>query len=426
MASMRKDKAVVVGLDGVPRSLIARLCANGVTPRIAELAASSPLQEMTVTLPEISAVSWPSFCTGVGPGRHGVFGFTDLKPGTYDLRFTNAGDVKAPAIWDVLGAKKKRSVVINQPGTYPARPIGGVMIAGFVAIDFDRAVQPPAARPRLREMGYEIDVDTVACRTDHALLEKQLIQTLDGRRKAAYWLWDNETWDYFELVITGTDRLHHYMWDAVEDRNHPRHGFCMDYYRQVDDVVGALYDRASRAGFPFYLLSDHGFCSCRYEFYLSAWLEAEGYLSWEGEKRDVLAALAPNSRAFALDPNRIYFNYAGKYPRGCVRGADAPALAAEIKAKLSALVHGGRPVFQAVYERDELYEGPYAAAGPDLVAVAHNGFDVKAHLGKSELFAATDLTGMHTQKDAVFWAEGVTLPNGVITDVAGLLLRNFR
>ena len=237
MAGSKKGKAVVLGLDGVPCSLLRRLCAEGVTPRIAALAAASPLQEMTVTLPEISAVSWPSFCTGVGPGRHGVFGFTDLKPGTYDLRFTNVGDVKAPALWDIISRDKKRSVIINQPGTYPARPIAGVMIAGFVAIDFDRAVQPASLRPRLRELGYDIDVDTVACRKDHALLEKQLIQTLDGRRKAAIWLWDHEAWDYYELVITGTDRLHHYMWDAVVDPHHPRHGFCMDYYRQVDDCL---------------------------------------------------------------------------------------------------------------------------------------------------------------------------------------------
>ena len=156
-----RTKVVVVGLDGVPHSLVEKLVADGVTPAMALLAQEAPFSRMTVTLPEISAVSWPSFATGLNPGGHGVFGFTELKAGTYDLRFTSSADVKAPTIWDRLGRVRKRAIVINQPSTYPANQINGVLVAGFVAVDFDRAIMPPAVRPKLRELGYEIDIDTV-------------------------------------------------------------------------------------------------------------------------------------------------------------------------------------------------------------------------------------------------------------------------
>lgn len=421
----KQRKAVVIGLDGVPHSLVTRLGAEGVTPRLAELAAAGTLAPMTVTLPEISAVSWPSFSTGVGPGGHGVFGFTDLKPGTYDLRFTNAADVKAPTLWDQLGRVGKRAVVINQPGTYPARVINGALVAGFVAVDFDRAIQPPALRSKLRELGYEIDVDTVKCRTDHALLEKQLQSTLDGRRAAGRWLWDHEAWDYFELVVTGTDRLHHYMWDALVDPAHPRHDFCLDYYRRVDALVGEFRDRADKEGAAFHVVSDHGFCACEAEVFISTWLAQEGYLAFEGEPKS-LAAMAAGARVFALDPNRFYINIAGKYPKGCVRPADVAALREELKAKLLALDYRGRPVIQAVYFNEEIYEGPYAAAGPDLVAVAHRGFDLKAHLGKPAVFAATDLTGMHTHDDALFWSAGALPADFRITQCAGVIMDNFK
>jgi predicted AlkP superfamily phosphohydrolase/phosphomutase len=417
----RARKAVVVGLDGVPHSLVRRLSDEGVTPRLAQLAAAGHLVPMTVTLPEISAVSWPSFATGVGPGGHGVFGFTDLKPASYDLRFTNAADVKAPTLWERLGRVGKRAVVINQPGTYPARAINGVMVAGFVAVDFDRAITPPALRPRLRALGYEIDVDTVKCRTDHELLRKQLLSTLDGRRAAARWLWEHERWDYFELVVTGTDRLHHYMWDALADAGHPQHQFCLDYYAAVDALVGEFYDRAQADGAAFFLVSDHGFCACEVEVFLSRWLEQEGYLALEKADQPTLAALGAGSRVFALDPNPLYLNLAGKYPRGCVRPGEGPALAAELKAKLLALTYKGRPVIRRVFGRDEIYEGPYAAAGPDLVAVAHNGFDLKAHLGKPAVFAATDLTGMHTYDDALFWSREAPPPDMHITRCAGMI-----
>ncbi|MGD8719282.1 MAG: alkaline phosphatase family protein [Candidatus Zixiibacteriota bacterium] len=421
----KKRRAVVVGLDGMPHSLVEKFTAAGVMPRLAELGGRSPFARMTVTLPEISAVSWPSFATGTNPGGHGVFGFTDLKPGTYDLRFTSSADVKAPTIWERLGRVRKKAVVVNQPSTYPARPVNGVLIAGFVAIDFDRAVMPPALRPRLRELGYEIDVDTVKCREDHELLASQLVSTLDGRRKAAAYLWDNEDWDYFELVVTGTDRLQHYLWDALEDEGHPRHKFCLDYYRNVDAFVGELYDRAESAGASFYLLSDHGFCAVDQEFYLNTWLAQEGYLSLEGDKKDSFAAIAPGSRAFALDPNRIYINVAGKYPRGNVRPGDVPALKAEIAERLRALTFDGRPVFRRIFDRDEMYAGPYAEQGPDMVAVAHPGFDVKAHLGKAEAFSRTNLTGMHTYDDAVFWSAAPPSDNVIITDLADIILAEY-
>ncbi|UCH78182.1 MAG: alkaline phosphatase family protein [Candidatus Coatesbacteria bacterium] len=421
----KKRRAVVVGLDGMPYSLLQELAAAEVMPHLASLGRERPFARMTVTLPEISAVSWPSFATGLDPGGHGVFGFTDLKAGTYELRFTSSADVKAPTIWERLGRSRKRAVVINQPSTYPARPINGALIAGFVAIDFDRAVMPPPLRPRLRELGYEIDVDTVKCREDHDLLQTQLRETLDGRRRAAAYLWDHESWDYFELVITGTDRLQHYLWDAVADPNHPRHEFCREYYREVDRLVGEIYERAAEAGCAFYLLSDHGFCGVGQEFYLNTWLAQEGYLAFDGEAQDTFEAMAPRTRAFALDPNRIYVHAAGKYPRGAVRPGDVAALRAELRDRLRGVSYDGRPVFREVFAREEIYDGPHAAQGPDLVAVAYPGFDVKAHLAKPEVFARTNLTGMHTYDDAVFWSAEAPPANVHITDLADLILANY-
>lgn len=421
----KKSRAVVFGLDGVPHSLVEKLVADGATPHLAELARAGRFARMTVTLPEISAVSWPSFATGLNPGGHGVFGFTELKPGTYDVRFTSSADVKAPTIWGRLGRVRKRAVVINQPSTYPATAINGVLVAGFVAVDFDRAIMPPPLRTKLRQLGYEIDIDTVKCREDHDLLQRQLMTTLAGRRQAATYLWENENWDYFEVVVTGTDRLHHYLWDALADEAHPRHGFCLEYYREVDRFVGEIFARAQDAGAAFYLLSDHGFCGVDREVYLNTWLEQGGFLAFEGGKNDSLAALAAGTRAFALDPNRIYVNVAGKHPRGAVRPGDVPAIKADIKAALLALSYDGRPVIKKVFGRDEIYDGPYAANGPDLVAVARPGFDLKAHLGKTEVFAKTNLSGMHTYDDAVFWSAQPSPADVNITDLADFIMANY-
>ena len=109
-------------------------------------------------------VSWTSFMTGANPGTHGIFGFTDFKPGSYEIRFPNFLDMKAPTIWQTLADKGKKSVVINQPSTYPARPVNGILVSGFVAIELAKAVYPLNRLAALEKMGYRTDIDTLKSR----------------------------------------------------------------------------------------------------------------------------------------------------------------------------------------------------------------------------------------------------------------------
>ena len=84
----KRKRTCVIGLDGVPISLFKRLADEGVLSQTAQCLSGGKLQEMTVSVPEISSVSWSSFMTGKDPGEHGIFGFIDLKPGTYELLCT--------------------------------------------------------------------------------------------------------------------------------------------------------------------------------------------------------------------------------------------------------------------------------------------------------------------------------------------------
>jgi len=425
----KKGRACVVGLDGVPHSLVQRFIEDGTMPALAEIVRNGHLGKMKVTLPEISAVSWPSFMTGSNPGRHSIFGFTDLKPNSYSMRFPSYGDLRAPTIWDKLAEQKKRSVVINQPSTYPARPLEGVMISGFVALSLRKSVHPKSILPRLEQGGYIIDIDTLRAREDHAYLLSENSKILEARERATNYFWDEEKWDYFEVVVTGTDRLHHYLWEALDDESHPHHEAFLSYYRQVDAFVGRIHSKFRKltgAGDTtpgFYVLSDHGFTGVKREFYLSAWLKKEGFLKLEKDDADSLEAIADGTRAFALDPSRIYLNMVGKYPKGCVKPEDVKPIVADLKAGLTELTHDGEQVIYKVFEREEAYDGPFAEQGPDLIAVSNYGFDVKGSPKQQELFGRTPLTGMHTWDDA-FLCSAEELPEELnITDVADIILQ---
>jgi predicted AlkP superfamily phosphohydrolase/phosphomutase len=420
----KKNRACVVGLDGVPYSLLLELADEGIMPETAKLISSGHLHRMKASLPEISAVSWTDFMTGTNSGTHGIFGFTDFKPASYEIRFPNSLDLKKETIWDILGARGKKSIIINQPSTYPARKINGTLISGFVAIDMSRAVFPPGIKPVLEQMGYQIDIDTLKSREDHAFLWQELGKTLSGRQKALHHFWDEE-WDYFEFVITGTDRLHHFLWNAYNDEGHPYHAKFLDYYRQIDQVihkVAASFRRLTGDETGLFFLSDHGFTGIEQEVYLNAWLEEEGYLKFVNHSPKGLEEITPETRAFALDPNRIYLNLKNKFPQGRVEEADKEKLKTEIAQKLKTLEYGGKKVIRKIFSAEEAYSGPLVNKGPDLLVLSEYGFDLKGSVKKKEVFGRTNLQGMHTWDDAFFWSAADHGPDLKISDLAKIIL----
>ncbi len=427
LKSKKTNRACVIGLDGVPYGMIVELARRGVMSTMARLMDIGKIHQMKASLPEISSVSWTDFMTGTNAGTHGIFGFTDFKPKSYTVRYPNFLDVKAPTIWEKLGARGKKSVVINQPSTYPARRIEGVLISGFVALELAKAVWPMSYRAVLEQMGYQIDVDILKCRESPEILWQELSKTMAGGQKALNFFWE-EGWDYFEYVVTGTDRLHHFLWRAYEDPSHPSHQSFLDFYRHIDRLIGkivAAYHKLTNTYAGFYILSDHGFTGIDQEVYLNAWLEKNGYLKFIKPEPESLEDIHGRSRAFALDPNRIYLNYKNKFPKGSVERSARKALKGDIAAKLAKLEYQGRRVVRQVFMAEDVYSGLYASKGPDLLVVGEPGFDMKGSVRKKDIFGRPALQGMHTWDDAFFWATEDLGDDLKIADVAPVILKNY-
>ena len=424
----KKTRSCTIGLDGVPYSLVLEMADRGVMPAMAELLKNGHLHRMKASLPEISAVSWTDFMTGTDSGTHGIFGFTDLKPGSYSLRFPNFLDVRKETLWDTLGKMGKKSIILNQPSTYPAKPLNGVLVSGFVALDLAKAVYPLAQKSVLDRLGYQVDIDTMKSRQDHAFFWSELQKTTDGRERAIDHFW-KEDWDFFEFVFTGTDRLHHFLWNAYDDPNHSDHGRFLDYYRRLDGIIGRIilsYRRLTGGLAGLYLLSDHGFCQIVQEVYLNVWLQQEGYLSFEGDAPQGLESIGGDSAAFALDPNRIYLHTRGRFPKGAVEESSKQALREEISRKLLGLEFQGRKIIRKVFDAAAVYNGPLSASGPDLLVLAEPGFDLKGSVKKKEIFGRTDLEGMHTWDDAFLWSEGKLSDDLMIRQVSAAILSHYQ
>lgn len=401
-------RAAFLGLDGTPYTLVKDLISRGVMPNLASVAGSGTIMQMDTTLPEVSSVAWTTFMTGVNPAVHGIYGFMDLKPGTYELYFPNSRHIKARTLWDKLGDTGRRSVVINVPSTYPARPLNGVLTAGFVALDLKKATYPEDAYEYLSGIGYRIDVDTKKARESADFLVDDLKATLAKRREAILKYLSGGDWDLFIGVVTETDRLHHFLWSAYTDESHPLHGFFLDYYRDIDSLIGEVAGimRDRHPGVPYMIMSDHGFTLTETEVYINHWLRANGYQELSSSPAKSWDDVGGSTRAFALDPSRIYINTKGRYPRGTVEPGGYDGLREELAAGLMGIEYEGRKVMKAVYRKEEIYDGPCMESAPDLVLLSNHGFDLKGSIAKETLFDKGFLTGMHTRDDAVLVLSG--------------------
>lgn len=430
----------VLGLDGVPFTLLNRLFASGVMPNLADIAWRGAFLQMDSTLPAVSSVAWTSFMTGENPGRHGIFGFTDLKPGALELHLPSFDDIRCPAIWQDFPEKKH--VVVNLPFTYPAREINGVLISGFVAPVLDRSVYPADLVSWLRSRNYRIDVDAVRGRHNRKGLIEDLFETLRVREEVIFALMESLPWDLFIGVITGTDRLHHFFFDALDDPEHPFHEDCITYYRRVDQFVGRFTERLA-GHTKLLVLSDHGFTTLRRQVYVNHILHVAGYLSFVRLNPQSIGDIAPSSLALAMDPTRIYLNTRDRFKRGLLLHREAIEVREKLKSDLENLRLrdvgiGGRngegdadrKLFKAILTREELYGEDCIESAPDLVIIPVPGYDPKASIPAPGASSKDIFTGMHTHDDAFLIGNDPALAHRLsrphIADVAGLIRESLK
>lgn len=416
----------VLGLDGLSLDMARTL--GSTLPNIGELAARPGTSTIQAELPELSPVNWTSFYTALGPEDHGVFGFSRVDPATGGLFISDFSQVAAPTIFDRLGDGGFTSRSLNLPNTYPARPIRGMLVSGFVAPDLDRACHPPFLAHRLRDMGYRLEADTDRGKDDPAFLLEDLARTLDSRIKALDLLWQGLSWDLFVFVLTETDRLFHFLFHAVADVAHPLHPGCMEFLSLWDRALGRCLEMFDELPDPkrLIVMADHGFGPVLTEFDLNVWLAERGLITLPENPRSEMdgAEAILGSRAFALDPGRIYLRTESRFPDGSLSLLESQTLLADLERELAAVTFQGRPILEGVHRREDLYPGPMVERAPDLVCVPAPGFDLKAKFDRSEPFGLHARTGTHRPEGAIFHDSRGGVPKRT-RDVGRLVLEHF-
>jgi predicted AlkP superfamily phosphohydrolase/phosphomutase len=423
---MSSPRTILIGLDGMPFRLICDLAGDGTMPHTKALIEQGVFRTMASSIPEISSVAWSSIITGTNPAEHGIFGFTDLAVGSYRTVYPNLASLKCSPFWEQ--AALGRCVILNVPSTYPARELDGVLVAGFVALNLEKATFPPALVLKLKELDYRIDVDFGRASQSIPYFLNDLDKTLEARIATYRYLWSSENWDTFMLVFTGTDRLAHFLWDAYEQETHEHHAAFLEHLSRVDAVIGEIADRLGALD-RLILLSDHGFERLDKELYVNYELRQRGLLAFQEGAPARLTNLSEQTKAFALDPGRIYLHMQGKYPRGSVSPQDRAYVLEDIEALYGSLEVEGQPAIQRIYRKEEIYAGPLLDRAPDLVLLANAGYNLRATIDPRQLWDTGIRTGKHST-DAFLLVAGNLAPEAIpseptVEDVVGIMVNGL-
>ncbi|MBM3293954.1 MAG: nucleotide pyrophosphatase [Candidatus Aminicenantes bacterium] len=189
-------------------------------------------------------------------------------------------------------------------------------------------------------------------------------------------------------VFETTDSISHMFWRYL-DGGHPAliagpreagPKVIEDLFVRMDEMLGRMR-RRMRPGAALFVMSDHGFKPFKRGVNLNTWLRENGYLALKGGARgdgewfkDVDWS---KTKAYALGLGGIYVNQKGREAQGTVAaGEEAKSLRAELKAKLSGLKDGeaGATAINHIYDKDEIYKGPYKDNAPDLIVGYNEGF----------------------------------------------------
>jgi predicted AlkP superfamily phosphohydrolase/phosphomutase len=478
-------KVLVIGLDGASWNLLRPMLRMKLLPHLEMLIQSGTSGNLLSVDPPISPSSWASFITGQNPGKHGIYDFGVPVPGGYHLRLANATMIAPDSLWSVLGQNGKRLGVINVPMTFPPQKANGFIVSGMMTPSPKSSFTFPEELKQelIDQLGtYHIELDFVQTGKhlgkgylstyfgDHYVrFLNELAKVADARQGAINYLMDTQPWDFFMAVLTGTDRIQHYMWDYITQDfagGDPRAEIrrrALDYYRRVDAIIGDMLDRADDDT-AVIVLSDHGFGPAKYEVCLNKWLADIGMLapsrglggklmSWlghlmqsKGISRERLAkilklkrieqvsALAATidwsqTRASQRLTNSIHLNVRGRDPEGIVEpGKEYESLREFLIGELLKLEDPdtGQTIVTEALRKQDLYSGPYLENAPDIVLRFRDGYfanrrdlDVPSYLTRP-----TMRTGEH-QREGILIAKGPGIREQFTLPVSASILDIF-
>ena len=478
MNSAKKNKVLVIGLDGATFDLIDPWIEQGKLPVLSTVLKEGTRSPLLSTPLSNSAQAWSSFITGKNPGKHGIYDFFETLPDSYGVRFLNASFRKGKSLWRLVSDAGKKVGVINVPITYPPEAVNGFLIPGLDSPGIDGDFAYPKGlmyEINRRVGGYILEAGIWGHirrgRPDMAV--EGLLKMVKTRTATARYLMKEKAWDLFVVVYTATDKVQHHFWKYIdptrpESRSvQPYREAILKVYEEIDRGLGELLTVAGDAS--VIIMSDHGAGpSSRRTMYINRWLHSEGFLhfkdtgglsgKWGSLKygflaevneelkkrlprraKEIMLRLFPTLRdkvdsvlflpgidwaktvAYSRENHpAIFMNTKGREIEGQVEpGDEYEQVRNHIMERLRRLrdPETGKPIAGQIFKREELYDGLEAFKAPDIIFQWNDFLYVHRPSGSDQSKKFLETLG----DKALQASENTTRPSGIHRDY-GILI----
>jgi predicted AlkP superfamily phosphohydrolase/phosphomutase len=372
---------MIIGLDCAEPSLVLERWRSEL-PVLDGLISRGLHGRLTSVIPPITVPAWSCMMSSRTPGELGVYGFRNRSDHSYDGMFiANGSAIKEPRLWDFATRHGKRSIVLGVPGTYPPRPLNGVMVTCFLTPSTEvQYTYPPMLRREVEQVVGEYMFDVKDFRTeDKEYLLRQVYEMTDRRFALAEHLLSTKPWELFAMVEMGPDRMHHGFWKDMDPEHRkyvpggPHESAILDYHRHVDSLIGRLLTHADDET-AVLVVSDHGAKRMDGGIRVNEWLRREGLLATAREPEgrtsvnevgiDWSGTVAWGEGGYY---SRIFMNVRGREPEGIVAPEDYECVRGDLARRLAAIPdERGEPIATKVYRPEDVYPEVKGVA-PDLI-----------------------------------------------------------
>ena len=475
---------LIIGFDGATFDLIRPWAAEGYLPNLAALIRDGVSADLASTLPPVTSPAWPTFMTGVNPGKHGVFDF--IQPHGENFTLVNSTRIRQPTLWQRLSKMGYRVGVLNVPVTYPPYPVNGYLITDILSPPNATISYPADLIDRYAaELGpYRVAPDVQYKPGNETEFIADIYDLIDTHGRWALKLMEAEPVDVLMVHMIAMDIAKHALWRFM-DHSHARHESTpyeyalRDGYARVDAVIGRLMDKLP-PGSNTIVMSDHGFGPLKNMVNLNVFFMQQGLMKL---KPDIVTQLKAWAFRHGITPatayqwiarvglqnniarvskkarnnivskflsfdsvdwsrtiaysmghvGQVYINRLGRDAHGIVPDSEYERRLAEVSEVLAELRDvDGRPILTNLVRGRDAYHGPYAQLGPDLHLELDHYAMIACPLFATEGRVMTSQirgdSGCH-RKEGIFIAggpafrSGLTLPEVDILDLAPTMLQ---
>ena len=328
----RSDRrgVVAIGIDAAEPALVRSLLERGDLPVLRGLAAEGAWGRVVSPAPIGSGAVWPTFQTGHGPARHGLYGEWAWKPDTLSLWRPTYQHLEP--FWRHDAGRGRRVTVLDVPFAPLLDIPGCIEVLDWGAHDLlsgHLQVSPRDLEPLVVEAGgvhpFTAGPFTTAGPRDHkgqAQVGARCMAGAEQRGRLAGRLLTDTAPDLMVVVFTEVHRASHVLWPAADSRpdqdggsdGSTRVAGLRNLLMAIDREIGRLRDLAG-PDTAIVVFSLHGMRSARgIPTILGPLLEAHGFAARRGWRdrslaESVASALTSVKRAVPELAKRVYHRW---------------------------------------------------------------------------------------------------------------------